>query len=597
MGRRLTTVFFLCFLVFAVAVVFAHLIQTDFGRVEVSDVHYLNYNGKRLRAKLFRPVGANPENRMPGVVFIHGYQNNRESGDAYNIELAKRGFVVLGIDAIGRGNSDMPFDMESPAFDKTFGTRSSVTFLRSLPFVRQESIGLIGHSMGAQFAYQVALEDATLNAVVIIGSAYDRRAGQRLPRNMLMIIGELDEFRDFFTQTQNIVEQWMQTEATRNAFPSPNPRFGVTYGDFADGSARRVFITRISHIQESHSPACVAEALDWMRQALHPAPDLWLDPSQQTWPIKEAMTLLALIACFLSAMPLTVLLLKTNFFSGLRRTVAFHYACSRRDYLKGATLNGLLMWLYLPLIMTLFAIHKYVVPVDAVFPMLLVDAIVWWFVWINLFGLFLFRRWYRKAARESGVTLFDLGVSDRTDGFYLEPSRGLKTVLLALILFGYLYAAETLSETLFLVDFRFIYPLVSDLTPYRFGMFWLYFPFLGFGFLILSLFIHGQLRRPEKANWFSTYWFWTRSNVLALITPIFLFLLVQYVPLLTTGFIPFEGPGGVFVVFILELFFIMLTLTIVMILSTWFYQLTGRIYLKFRICSKPVKRPIDRGLK
>jgi hypothetical protein len=35
----------------------------------------------------------------------------------------------------------------------------------------------------------------------------------------------------------------------------------------------------------------------------------------------------------------------------------------------------------------------------------------------------------------------------------------------------------------------------------------------------------------------------------------------------------------VFVVFILELFFIMLTLTIIMILSTWFFQITGKIYL------------------
>jgi hypothetical protein len=35
----------------------------------------------------------------------------------------------------------------------------------------------------------------------------------------------------------------------------------------------------------------------------------------------------------------------------------------------------------------------------------------------------------------------------------------------------------------------------------------------------------------------------------------------------------------VFVVFVLELFFIMLTLTIVMILSTWFFQQTGKIYL------------------
>jgi hypothetical protein len=96
---------------------------------------------------------------------------------------------------------------------------------------------------------------------------------------------------------------------------------------------------------------------------------------------------------------------------------------------------------------------------------------------------------------------------------------------------------------------------------------------------VLTSFVHGQLRRAEKSSWWRTYVSWTGRNILALISPLFLFLLVQYVPLLTTGFIPFEGPGGVFVVFIIELFFIMLTLTIVMIQSTWFYQISGTIYL------------------
>jgi len=172
-----------------------------------------------MRAKLFRPNLATMENPLPGVVFIHGYQNNRESGDAYNIEMAKRGFVVLGIDAIGRGNSDVPNDLEDPNFDDTFGTRTSMKYFRSLPFVKKESVGIMGHSMGAKFAYHVALEDPSINAVIIIGSAYDKRASFENPKNMLMIIGELDEFRDFFTKTKDIVKEWMLTEATQNAFP------------------------------------------------------------------------------------------------------------------------------------------------------------------------------------------------------------------------------------------------------------------------------------------------------------------------------------------------------------------------------------------
>jgi uncharacterized protein len=578
-NAKIFLVFALSFTIFIAAVLVAHLIQTAFGRVEVSNVYYKNYNGKNIRAKLFRPISANAGNPMPGVVFIHGYQNNRESGDAYNIEMARRGFVVLGIDAIGRGNSDVPHDLEDPNFDSTFGTRSSVEYLRALSFVRKSSLGIMGHSMGAKFAYQVALEDPDIRAVVIIGSAYDEQATLDNPKNMLMIIGELDEFRDFFTHTKNLVEEWMLTKATLKAFPDEQPQFDRLYGDFAQGTARKVFMPRISHIQESHSPICIAEALEWMKSSLHPPTEHWTDPSDQLWPIKEGLTLLAMLACFICIMPIGLLLLKTDFFSVIRGPAQVKFSATTKDFIKGATVNGLLMWLYLPLIMTLFAVHKFVIPVDSVFPMLLVDAIVWWFVWINIFGLILFGRWYKKRKDALGLSLADLSVFYSESGFYLGKERLIKTVLLGLGLFMFLYLSETLSERLFLIDFRFIYPLVSDLTLYRVGMFLLYFPFILFGFLVLTLFVHGQIRRPQKESWLKTYFFWTGSNIVALITPLFLFLLVQYVPLLSTGFIPFEGPGGVFVVFILELFFIMLTLTIVMALSTWFYQITGKIYL------------------
>ena len=251
---------------------------------------------------------------MPGVLFVHGYQNNRESGDAYAIELARRGFVVLGIDALGRGNSDVPFHQKDPRFDATFGTRSSVKYLKSLPFVDARRIGVMGHSMGAKFVYELALQDPSIGAVAVIGSAYDRRASREMPKNMIMIIGEFDEFRDFFTGTKDLLREWPLSEATRNAFPVDNPRWNRTYGDFSKGTARKLSVHRISHIQESHSAACVAEALDWMRESLEPPRSLWIESREQRWPLKEAMTLLAMLACFISVLPLALLLVRTRFF-------------------------------------------------------------------------------------------------------------------------------------------------------------------------------------------------------------------------------------------------------------------------------------------
>jgi hypothetical protein len=61
--------------------------------------------------------------------------------------------------------------------------------------------------------------------------------------------------------------------------------------------------------------------------------------------------------------------------------------------------------------------------------------------------------------------------------------------------------------------------------------------------------------------------------------PLLLFLMIQYLPLLTTGFVPFAGPGGMLASFTMNLFHILGVLLMVIPLSTWFYQLTGKIYL------------------
>jgi dienelactone hydrolase len=568
-----------CLVILVGAVVVAWLVQRDFGKVEVSNVEFENYNGVPIRAKLLRPVEATASNPLPGAVYIHGYQNNRETSDPYCIEMARRGFVMLCIDAIGRGNSGEPGDPNNADFDETYGGRTSFEYLKSLPFVDADRVGLMGHSLGAEMAYAIALQDPTVQALVISGFAYREDATPENPKNMLMMIGQYDEYRERMTGVNDIKAEWMSSPQTQAAFPVLNPQIGQTYGDFSQGTARRVFVPRAIHIQESHSSATVAEAATWMRQALHPPDDLWIDADKQIWHLKEWATLVAMVAGFASLMPLGLLLLRTKFFRPLQGPIMGEYACEGKACFRYAVVNGLLMWLYLPLIFALFGLHVYVVPIDGLFPMMLVNGVVWWFVLINVIGFFLFRRWFKKRQRETGLTLADLGISFRPDRFALDWGQIGKTVLLAVALFAFVYLVEHLLEAVFIVDYRFVFPFASDLTPYRFLMFLLYFPFLLLGFLLLALFLHGQLRRRKRETWLKTWASWSLTNVLATTVPLILFMLIQYVPLFTVGIIPFVGPGGVLANFTMMLFHIIGVLILVVPLSTWFYQLTGKIYL------------------
>jgi hypothetical protein len=237
------------------------------------------------------------------------------------------------------------------------------------------------------------------------------------------------------------------------------------------------------------------------------------------------------------------------------------------------------MWLYLPLIFVLFGIHVYLVPIDKLFPMMMVNGTVWWFLWVNVIGFFLLRRWYRRKHAKDGLNWFDLGISFQRNKFWLDWAALGKTVLLALTLFALVYALEHVLEAIFIVDYRFIFPFASDLTPYRFGMWLIYFPILLVGFLQLGFFLHGQLRGSKKDTWFKTYLVESQVNTLVMILPLILFLLVQYLPLFIAGVIPFVGPGGMLASFTMNLFHIIGVLILIIPIQTWFFQLTGKPYL------------------
>jgi len=577
-GRALL-VFFLCVGILIAASVIASLTQRNFGTVAVTNVTYPNYNAIPIRAKLLKPVNATDQNPMPGVVYIHGYQNNRETGDAYCLELARRGFVVLNIDAIGRGNSGIPNHPGETDFDETYGGRSSLKYLQSLAFVRTDAVGMMGHSLGAEMAYNVALNDSGVRALVITGFAYTLEASHLHPKNMLMIIGKWDEFRRRMTGTRDIEKEWMGTPRTRQVIATQNPKLGQTYGDFALGTARRVFVPKTIHIQESHSRPAIAETLEWMRQALQPPEDHWIAADRQIWALKEWATLVSMLACLASLLPLGLMLLRTRFFSVLQDSSAQKYVCTRQSFFNLAVLNGLIMWLYLPLIFILFGIHVYLVQIDNVFPMMMVNGIIWWFLWINIIGFLIFRRWYKRRSRQSELSLADMGISYHPHRFALDGHQIAKTILLGSLLFAFAYLSEHLLESLFIVDFRFIFPFASDLTLHRTLLCLLYFPFILTGFVLMGIFLHGRLRRPPQTTWLRTFASSTLNNVLILIIPLILFLMIQYVPLFTTGFIPLVGPGGMFVPFIINLFHIIGVLIMVIPISTWFFQLTGKIYL------------------
>ena len=84
----------------------AHGIQTDHGNVRVS-LGIIETDAGNLSYKLYVPDNATEETPAPGVLLLHGYQNDHETCAAYAIELARRGVVVMALDEYGHGDSEV----------------------------------------------------------------------------------------------------------------------------------------------------------------------------------------------------------------------------------------------------------------------------------------------------------------------------------------------------------------------------------------------------------------------------------------------------------------------------------------------------------
>ncbi len=84
----------------------ANAVQTAGGSIRVTEGVIEASAVGSIAYKLYTPVTATAANKAPGVLLLHGYQNDHETCAAYAIELARRGAVVLAIDEYGHGSTE-----------------------------------------------------------------------------------------------------------------------------------------------------------------------------------------------------------------------------------------------------------------------------------------------------------------------------------------------------------------------------------------------------------------------------------------------------------------------------------------------------------
>lgn len=539
----------------------ANRIQTVGGTVDVSHVRFAGSDGIITHARLYRPEGVSNDSPAPGIVATHGYINSNETQSGFAIEFARRGYVVLAPDQTGHGYSD------PAAFANGFGGIDTLAYMKTLPFVDQDNVGLEGHSMGGWASLVAAgVYPDAYASVVIQGSSpgtFGAPEGTAdWPRNLAVVFSKYDEFSPLMWGVA-VPTDITETDKLKTLFNTDETVVpGQLYGSIEEGTARILHQPAVTHPGDHFSTVAIGHAIDWFDQTLEGAQPI--PASDQIWIWKEIGTLIALVG---------MVLLITPAINALATLPAFSTASTATPETRG--LNGAGWWVGALVFTALPAITLFPFkgiseslgwPASAIFAQNITTQVMVWAVLTGTISLILFLLWHILLNRKTGARSDHYGVT--LNGTIPWSHIG-QSALLALSTGALLYLSLMVTDYLFDVDYRIWVFGVKLLSPLQLRIALPYLiPFCLF-FLVVATLLHGQLRK--------SHWSFGKElciNWLLLSVGYAALLLLQYIPLLAGGtlMIPSEPLWTIIAFQFIPL------MAIAAIVFTVSFRVTGKIY-------------------
>ena len=592
-----------------VALTIANGIQTDHGNIVVTEGVIDAYRGEggeehlgMMTYKLYTPRTATAENKAPGVLLLHGYQNDRETNAAYAIELARRGVVVLSLDEYGHGFSEpglkergyvnhtvkMNYGEESvelgtykkaggtvryrllmnfsnlsffndyyskdedgnAIYDSSCGGAAAYAVLATMDNVDSTRLGISGHSMGTWAGWSVAAAFA--------GTEYEPRAtvlqcgelfrdsvydtGKIHFNNVLLLQAKWDEF-SYFRDYKRVVDDDLLKSDLRCEFlgtTADQAAWDTTFGSFEDGTARRMELLYTNHRLTTHNARGLAVALDWFKAAFGPESMNDLASTDQTAVGKEWLVLFAMLVTLLAIVPLAELLLTIPFFAAIVQPLPPKANIKPRGkWWKGAIITMLIAGLTYPFMTQLG--HALLPLPEGIFRMTVGNGFIGWYSLLIIVMLVTSLTAWRKAKKtETFDGFYGMGLGAEKEPRKISWKLLGKSAMLVLCLLGMVYAVVALAGCLYLLDLRFIWPFFKTFTWARLGQFCVYLPLFALFFLLNNSKIMASMRTEATYEPGAKGFLgsWWR-NALMMVGGVLLIVLIEYIP-----FFLGIGPGA-----------------------------------------------------
>lgn len=439
--------------------------------------------------------------------------------------------------------------------DSSMGGIAAYGVLAGFDFVDPTRIGVSGHSMGTWASWSVSAayagatdnqgRDITPKATVLQcgelfrKSVYDTQSIYF--NNVLLLQAKYDEFnyfRDYAnTVTDDLIKSDLRTEFL--GCSASDAAWNTTYGSFADGTARRVELLHTNHRLTTHDGHGMAAAMDWFTQAI--GLDTALAPTDQVYMVKECLVFAAMLCGIAATLPLMELLLLTPFFASVRQGLPNRPNRVKKGgkWWKGAVITVLIAAATYPFMTQLG--HGLLPLPEGVFRMTIGNGFLSWYLILILImlGTTLFTLHSAKKKGEP-MDFVDLGLSTEGKKKGVDWTLCGKSALLSLCMVGFLYLMVILCETVFLLDFRFIWPFFKGFTPERFVQFLVYILIFALFFLLNNskIFAQARVESTDKPGWKGFLSCWWRY-AFCMVGGILIIILIEYIP-----FFAGIGPGA-----------------------------------------------------
>lgn len=480
--------------------------QSNFGTITVTEADFQAADGSLIHSTLQRPVYATDTNPLPGVVVIHGSLQNKEWLMAFGIELARRGFVVLTIDANGHGNSKPGSGSGTAALD----------YIAALDFVDNTQIGLIGHSMGGGIAWSALNESSVyVRALVLVGAGF--RSDVSYIPNTLLATGTFDSLSSY-PHNYTLLEPYFNTTGV-----VPD----TTYGDFENNTARRAIFPQTNHLFETIDPVIISESIEWMKDSLKGGieDDYWITSSILLYPIWLVGGLLGLLGALLTIFPVIMILLETPLFSSLRKESLSERGVSTRSVFTYGAIYGVIgAGTFFPFLLV-GTLVSFVVP----FPQYNGIPVMTWMIGSGLVALLiLYLILYFRRRNEQGDDFVTVGKLFKIESGDKVLSI-IKTLILSFVVFIWLYSLTLLVDIVFALDLRCFLPGLHDMTLAQATIVPLYFMVFLFYFIVESAWLTGPMLPKGSGSWFKVQINWTAKAVFIKTIPYLILIAFEFV--------------------------------------------------------------------